>query len=84
MNVDVLRNLKIDRTIDARGAACPGPLLQAKWSLAQMRRGEILEVLSSDVGTNVNVPLWFRKVGHEHLGSVEETDFWRVFVKRMK
>ena len=30
MTTDELRNLKANQTVDARGTACPGPLLAAK------------------------------------------------------
>jgi tRNA 2-thiouridine synthesizing protein A len=30
MNEDELKKLKADKVVDARGMACPGPLLEAK------------------------------------------------------
>ena len=30
MNTDELKNLKIDKLVDARGTACPGPLMATK------------------------------------------------------
>lgn len=84
MNADELRALKADKTVDARGTACPGPLLEAKRAMASVPKGGVLEVLSSDEGTTEDVPLWAKKVGHEHLGTLEEAGYWRVFVKRGK
>ncbi len=72
------------RTVDARGTACPGPLLEAKRAMSAVPLGGVLEVLSSDQGTTEDIPLWARKVGHEHLGTVEEPGYWRLFVKRSK
>jgi len=79
-----LTTLKPARTVDARGTACPGPLLEAKRAIAEVPMNGILEVLSSDAGTAEDIPLWARKVGHEFLGSLEEAGFWRVFVRRGK
>ncbi|HUL80387.1 MAG TPA: sulfurtransferase TusA family protein [Vicinamibacteria bacterium] len=79
-----LATLKPARTVDARGTACPGPLLEAKRAIAEVPMNGILEVLSSDAGTAEDIPLWARKVGHEFLGSLEEAGFWRVFVRRGK
>jgi tRNA 2-thiouridine synthesizing protein A len=76
--------LKVDKTIDARGTACPGPLLEAKRAIAAVPVGGIMEVLSSDSGTNEDIPLWAKKVGHGFLGTVEEAGYWRLFVKRGK
>ena len=83
MTVDIA-TIKPTRTVDARGTACPGPLLDAKRAIAEVPMNGILEVLSSDAGTAEDIPLWARKVGHEFLGSVEEAGFWRIFVKRGK
>jgi len=79
-----LATLTASKTVDARGTACPGPLLEAKRAIAGVPIGGIMEVLSSDAGTNEDIPLWSKKVGHEFLGSVEEAGYWRLFVKRGK
>ena len=84
MNDDELKCLTVDKTVDARGTACPGPLLEAKRAMPSVAKGGIMEVLSSDIGTNEDVPLWAKKVGHEFLGNVEEAGHWRLFVKRGK
>ncbi len=84
MTSEELKSLKVDQTIDARGTACPGPLLEAKRGIAKVARGGIMEVLSSDEGTNQDIPLWCKKTGHEYLGNIEEAGYWRLFVKRTK
>jgi tRNA 2-thiouridine synthesizing protein A len=79
-----LEELKVDKVVDARGTACPGPLLEAKRAMASVPMGGIMEVLSSDEGTNDDIPLWASKVGHEYLGNITEAGYWRIFVKRNK
>jgi len=79
-----LSTLTASKTVDARGTACPGPLLEAKRAITAVPVGGIMEVLSSDAGTNEDIPLWAKKVGHDFLGTVEEAGYWRLFVKRGK
>ena len=79
-----LKNLKVDKTVDARGSACPGPLLEAKRAMAAVPMAGVLEVLSSDIGTTEDIPLWANKVGHQCLGTIEEAGYWKVFVKKGK
>jgi tRNA 2-thiouridine synthesizing protein A len=79
-----LKTLKPTKTVDARGTACPGPLLEAKRAMAEVPMNGVLEVLSSDQGTTEDVPLWAKKIGHEYLGNIEEAGYWRVFVRRGK
>lgn len=84
MNTEELSNLEVNKQIDARGTACPGPLLEAKRGMTSVPMGGIMEVLSSDEGTNEDIPLWSNKVGHEYLGNIKEAGYWRLFVKRGK
>ena len=79
-----LAELKPDKVIDARGTSCPGPLLETKKAIANIPMGGILETISSDVGTNADIPVWSKKMGHEYLGSIEESGYWRIFVRRKK
>ena len=84
MNTEELRNLTLDKQVDARGTACPGPLLDAKRAMAGVSVKGIMEVLSSDASTNRDIPKWAQKVGHEYLGMIEEAGYWRIFVRRGK
>lgn len=84
MDVQELKDLTADHVVDARGTACPGPLLEAKRGMAAVPVGGIMEVLSSDEGTVDDVPMWSKKVGHEYLGVLEEPGYWRIFVRRGK
>ncbi len=84
MTEEELRNIKSDKVVDARGTSCPGPLLAAKKSIAAVPVGGVLEVLSSDPGTNRDIPLWAKKMKYEHLGILEEPGYWRIFVKKTK
>ena len=71
-------------SVDARGSACPGPLLEAKKAIGSVKVGQILEVISSDPGTKDDIPAWAGKVGHGYLGHVEADGFDRLFVERRK
>ncbi len=82
MTPDELTSLTVNKTIDARGTACPGPLLAAKKAIAEVASGEIMEILSSDEGTRQDVPKWATKKGHEYLGTVEESGFFKIYLKK--
>jgi tRNA 2-thiouridine synthesizing protein A len=76
MNASELNSLEVNKVVDARGTACPGPLLEAKRAMADVpKNGGILEVLSSDEG---------KKFQHEYLGTIVEAGYWRIFVRRGK
>jgi len=73
-----------DRVVDARGIACPGPLLEAKRGILLVPVGGVMELVSSNEETNVDVPAWAGKVGHTYLGTIRESGFLRIFVRRNK
>jgi tRNA 2-thiouridine synthesizing protein A len=79
-----LSTLKGDKLVDARGTSCPGPILAAKKGMANVKVGEIMEVLATDTGSQKDLPAWAKKVGHEYLGLAEEAGYWRLFIKRLK
>jgi tRNA 2-thiouridine synthesizing protein A len=79
-----LSNIEVATTVDARGSACPGPLLEAKKGIGKVKVGEILEVYSNDSGTRTDIPAWAKKVGHEYLGVLEADGYDKHFVRRNK
>ncbi len=79
-----LASIKAATVVDARGCACPGPLMEAKKAIGKVKVGEVLEILSNDPGTKGDMPLWANKVGHEFLGSLSADGYDRIFVVRRK
>lgn len=82
MTTEELQNITVNKSVDARGTACPGPLLEAKKAIGTIKSGEIMEVLSADEGTKVDLPKWCVKQGHEYLGTVETSGYFRIFLKK--
>jgi tRNA 2-thiouridine synthesizing protein A len=79
-----LSAVKAAKIVDARGSACPGPLLEAKKGIGAVKVGEVLEIWSGDPRTKEDIPRWSTKVGHEFLGAVTTQGYDRIFIKRLK
>ncbi len=79
-----LSTMKADNTVDARGSACPGPLLEAKKGIGKVKVGQVLEIFSNDAGTRKDIPAWAGKVGHEYIGFMEADGYDKHFVRRKK
>ena len=77
-----LNDLKVDELVDARGTACPGPLLAAKKAISGLDSGGIMEVLTADEGSKRDIPKWAKKKGHEYLGDLEKDGYYRMFLKK--
>lgn len=68
--------------VDARGAFCPGPLLELMKAAKGAESGTILHLLTNEEGSRKDVPAWVKKMGHEFLG--EEPDEGTVFKLSVK
>ncbi len=82
MTTEELKALQVDKSVDARGTSCPGPLLAAKKAIGEIQPGQIMEVLSSDEGTKRDIPKWCTKKGYEYLGTVEESGYFKIYLKK--
>ena len=74
-------SITVAKEVDARGTACPGPLLDAKRAVGEVPSGEVMQVLSSDEGTLNDLKRWSKKMKHEYLGDVEEDGYWSIYLR---
>ncbi|MBZ4674918.1 MAG: tRNA 2-thiouridine synthesizing protein [Bacteroidota bacterium] len=82
MTTEELKELTVAKSVDARGTACPGPLLEAKKAIGTINVGDVMEVLSADEGTKIDIPKWCTKQGHEYLGSIDENGYFKVYLRK--
>ena len=75
-----MNDIAIDKEIDARGSFCPGPLMELIRGVKSLPVGSTVAVLSSDVGSNKDIPLWINKAGHEYVGAFPEEGYTRFVV----
>jgi TusA-related sulfurtransferase len=79
-----LNTVQPAKVVDARGSACPGPLLEAKKAIGSVSVGQTIEVWSGDASTKNDLPKWAAKVGHEFLGALAGEGYDRIFIVRRK
>jgi len=71
----------VTRSIDARGMACPGPLMSL---IGAIREGQVGDVLSSDEGSKSDIPAWVRKAQHEMIEIVTEDGYARFVIRKTR
>lgn len=71
-----------DVSVDARGLACPMPLLKARLALNGLPAGGLLEVLATDSGALRDIPRFAELAGHELVLAKEQEDAVLVFLLR--
>lgn len=73
-----------DKTIDARGSFCPGPMMELIRAVKAAQVGETIAVLSSDSGSKRDIPLWAKKAGQEFVGVEAKDGYEEITVKKIK
>lgn len=74
-----------DRIFDGGDMDCgSGLILLLRQNLLEIPEGGVLEMRSSEPTVADELPPWCRMVGHEYLGTVEESPgHWRHFLRRL-
>ena len=63
---------EFDRELDASGLNCPLPILRARKALADMERGQVLKVISTDQGSVKDFEAFSKQTHNPLLSSGEE------------
>ena len=79
-----LTETQITKSIDARGMACPGPLLTLIGAIRAGQVGDVYEVLSSDAGSRTDIPAWIAKAKQDLVGVIDEEGYARFVVRKAK
>lgn len=76
--------LEPTKTIDARGMACPGPLMALIGAIRQGKVGDVFEVWSADAGSRTDIPAWVAKAKQEMVEIVSEDGYARFIVRKAR
>ena len=79
-----MSTIQVDKSIDARGMACPGPLMNLIGAIRQGQVGQVFEVLSSDEGSKTDIPAWVAKAKHELVEVRQEDGYARFYVRKAR
>lgn len=75
-------DLKGDLFLDTVGLYCPVPIIKTAGKINDMRAGQVIEVLSDDRVILIDMPAWCLSAGQIYMGFREESDGWRLFVRK--
>ncbi|WP_121823212.1 sulfurtransferase TusA family protein [Halostella salina] len=73
-----MTDIEPDATVDARGAACPGPLMDLIGKIRSAESGDVIRLLSDNDQSLTDVPEWTEEAGNELL-AVDELDDYNAF-----
>ncbi|MDR2166044.1 MAG: sulfurtransferase TusA family protein [Zoogloeaceae bacterium] len=73
---------RVERFKDYRGVACPMNFVKTKMDLAQMKSGELLEIVLDDGAPIENVPQSVRAEGHVIEEQIRKGTAWHVTIRK--
>ncbi|MBM7096725.1 MULTISPECIES: sulfurtransferase TusA family protein [Alteribacter] len=74
--------MKADKVLDAKGLACPMPIVRTKKAMGELSSGEILEVQATDKGAKSDLTAWAKAGGHELVDDAEENGVFTFWLKK--
>jgi len=76
--------VEVDRTVDARGSYCPGPLMELIRAIREEPVGTTIAVWSTDAGSRIDIPQWAEKAGHRLIGVETRDGYDEIFVEKVR
>lgn len=73
--------VKHDYTVDAKGLACPMPIIKTKKAIKEVEFGKIIEVQATDKGSTADLKAWAEKSGHHYLGTIEDEQVLKHYLR---
>lgn len=74
--------MKSDKILDAKGLACPMPIVRTKKEMNELESGQILEIHATDKGAKNDLAAWAKSGGHELLTDAEEDGVLKFWIKK--
>ncbi|QKS71623.1 sulfurtransferase TusA family protein [Paenalkalicoccus suaedae] len=71
-----------DVRLDAKGLACPMPIVKTKKAMADLAAGKVIEIQATDKGSLADLKAWSTKNGHHYLGTDEDGDVLIHYVRK--
>ncbi|HWO76816.1 MAG TPA: sulfurtransferase TusA family protein [Bacillus sp. (in: firmicutes)] len=77
-----MEKVKTDFVLDAKGLACPMPIVRTKKAMNNLEAGQVIEVQATDKGSKADIQAWAKSSGHQYLGTLEEGDVLKHYIRK--
>ncbi|MCI1591110.1 MULTISPECIES: sulfurtransferase TusA family protein [Heyndrickxia] len=74
--------MEVTKILDAKGLACPMPIVRTKKAMDELNLGEILEIHATDKGAKNDLAAWTNTVGHELIKQEEIDGILKFWIKK--
>lgn len=74
--------MNVAKVLDAKGLACPMPIVKTKKAINELEAGEVLEIHATDKGAKSDLAAWAKSGGHELLEDSEDDGVLKFWIKK--
>lgn len=74
--------IQVDQVVDAKGLACPMPIVRTKKAVNELKPGQVLEVQATDQGSLADIKAWAKSSGHQYLGTAEDGEVLKHYLRK--
>lgn len=71
-----------NKIVDAKGLACPMPIVKTKKAMNELESGQILEIHATDKGSKSDLKAWANSTGHQLLQDKEEDGVYKFWIQK--
>lgn len=76
-----MEEMKYDLLVDAKGLACPMPIVRTKKAIKDAEPRSVVEIQATDKGSTADLKAWAQKAGHGYIGTVEDGDILKHYLR---
>ena len=77
-----MANINSNVQLDAKGLACPMPIVRTKKAMKDLEAGQVLEIQATDKGSTADMKAWAESGGHQYLGTIEESGILKHYIRK--
>lgn len=77
-----MKIIKSNVILDAKGLACPMPIVKTKKAMNTLEAGYVLEVQATDKGSKADLKAWAESTGHQYLGTIEVGEVLKHYLRK--
>jgi tRNA 2-thiouridine synthesizing protein A len=74
--------MEANKMLDAKGLACPMPIVRTKKAMNELESGQVLEIHATDKGAKNDLAAWSKSGGHELIKLEEENGVFKFWIKK--
>ncbi|MBG9548757.1 sulfurtransferase TusA family protein [Cytobacillus firmus] len=74
----------VNKVLDAKGLACPMPIVRTKKEMTTLEPGQVMEIQATDKGSTADLKAWADSTGNQYLGTVEEGNVLKHYLRKAR